>query len=67
MLLTLQAMAARFAQFQKMNCQVYLMKKNAENMTKAKKTAMNVFRLYPEAKEIKIDDVLASFFMYFLL
>ena len=60
-------MAARFAEPSEDELPSLLDDKNAENMRKAKKTAMNVFRLYQKAKEIKKDDVLASFFMYFLL
>ena len=36
------------------------MKKNAENTNRAKKTAINNFRPYLEAKDLKEDDALAS-------
>ena len=53
-------MAARLAEILDDELPRLLNKKNAKNGKKATKTALNVFRLYLEAKELKEDDVLTS-------
>ena len=53
-------MAAPFAELSEDEMSSLLDEKNAANTKKATKTAINVFRQYLEAKDLKEDDVLAS-------